>query len=157
MNNKTWEFVDRYEYTENALEDAFNNNTLQRFTSGEIKKIVSLVNIPEGGYADTYENIFDGLQIFNTHEFHELEKEKKVICFSENLELDRPGEYYCSINLAIFKDEDDYFLVIHHYELYNSRDSWYHDMKDVKCDQMRGLKDYFETEIFQKFQNMLYL
>lgn len=157
MQGKTYEFVDWYEYTQNALEDAFNNNTLQRFTSGEIKKIVSLVNITEGGYADTYENVFDGLEIFNTLEFHELEKEKKVICFSENLELDRPNEYYCSINLAIFKDEDDYFLVSHHYELYNSRDSWYHDMKDVKCDQMRGLKDYFETEIFQKFQNMLYL
>lgn len=159
MQGKTYEFVDWYEYSENYLQEAFKNDTLQRFGTGEIEKIKSMIRIPEGGYADTYEIMFDAAEIFNTLEFQKMSQEKKVICFFDNQKITRykAKEKYCAIHVAIFKDEDDYFLVTHHYELYDPVLSDYHDMRDVKCDQMRGLKDYFESQIFQDFVNMRYL
>jgi hypothetical protein len=151
---KTWESVDRMEYTEKYLEQAYEQDTFQTFSKGEIDKIKSLIPIEEElGNMDAYEDILRYLDCFTSEEFYDMTERKKVLCFSRFISNSPQDfdKYSLSSHLVIFKDEDDYFLVLHHYELFNSQHSKYVDFDDVKCDQMRGLSDYLRSDKFKSF------
>lgn len=143
---KNWEVIKDNDIIDNHVDDVAQS-LFQKISGWESKKIREIFKSSGADLGTT--SIFDGGIYYGDSEM-ELRKRFEDIETFDSCNLtdydDEESRTQYFFNVTIVKDNDDYFWVERRKYLFEAPD--YYDLIDeivVKCDQLRGLLDFFNN------------